>query len=99
MNISIFGLDKVPVAQNVNKASQYAVYKSDYDDVADEDEGDNEEGEEQTHGKTSRFRNVATLFILPKWTLRNSVAPEQESVVAREGSGGWKVIRAMRERK
>ena len=72
--------------------------------VAKDSGDDNDEGEKQTHGKTSRFRNVATLFILAKWTLRNSVAPEQVSVVMmimiRQGEGqGGKVIRAMPERK
>ena len=32
---------------------------------------------EQTHDKTSRFRKVATLFILAMWTLGNQVAPGQ----------------------
>ena len=36
---------------------------------------------EQTHDKTSRFRNVATLFILAKWALGDQVAPGQVLVV------------------
>ena len=44
------------------------------------DDGDNED-EERTHDKTSRFRKVATLFILAMWTLGDLVAPEQEVAV------------------
>ena len=35
----------------------------------------------QTHNMASRFRNVATLFILAKWALGNQVAPGQVLVV------------------
>ena len=34
--------------------------------------------DKQTHYKTSRFRNVATLFIFATWTLGDCVAPEKK---------------------
>ena len=43
--------------------------EEDYDDVSDDDE-------EQTHDKTSRFRNMAALFVVAKGTLGDLIAPE-----------------------
>ena len=56
---------EVPVAQNVNNEEDY-YYHSEEED----------EDEEQTHHKTSRFRKVATLFVLSLGTLGDLVAPE-----------------------
>ena len=55
----------------------------------------NDADDGQTHDKTSRFRNVATLLILAMWTLGDCVAPDRVVVRRRRRMRRRMILRSI----